>query len=64
MQGFPRGSAVKNPSATREMQETSVPSMGQEDSPQRRKWQPTPVFLPEESHGWSSLVGYSLHVTE
>ena len=27
--------------------------------PWRRKWQPTPVFLPEESHGWRSLVGYS-----
>ena len=25
----------------------------------RRKWQPTPVFLPRESHGWRSLVGYS-----
>ena len=25
-----------------------------------RKWQPTPVFLPGESHGWRSLVGYSL----
>ena len=25
----------------------------------RRKWQPTPVFLPEESHGHRSLVGYS-----
>ena len=24
----------------------------------RRKWQPTPVFLPGESHGWGSLVGY------
>ena len=23
----------------------------------RRKWQPTPVFLPGESHGWRSLVG-------
>ena len=23
-----------------------------------RKWQPTPVFLPEESHGERSLVGY------
>ena len=28
--------------------------------PQRRKWQPTPVFLPGKSHGWSSLAGYSL----
>ena len=25
----------------------------------RRKWQPTPVFLPGESHEWRSLVGYS-----
>ena len=23
----------------------------------RRKWQPTPVFLPGESQGWWSLVG-------
>ena len=27
--------------------------------PWRRKWQPNPVFLPGESHGWRSLVGYS-----
>ena len=27
--------------------------------PWRRKWQPTPVFLPGESHGWRSLEGYS-----
>ena len=25
----------------------------------RRKWQPTPVFLTEKSHGQMSLVGYS-----
>ena len=25
----------------------------------RRKWQPTPVFLPGESYGWRNLVGYS-----
>ena len=25
----------------------------------RRKWNPTPVFLPGESHGWRSLVGCS-----
>ena len=24
----------------------------------RRKWQPTPVFLPGESQGWGSLVGH------
>jgi len=26
----------------------------------RRKWQPTPVFLPGESQGWESLVGCHL----
>ena len=26
----------------------------------RRKWQPTPVFLPGESQGWRSLVGCRL----
>ena len=28
--------------------------------PWRRKWQPTPVFLPEKSYGQRRLVGYSL----
>ena len=27
--------------------------------PWRRKWQPTPVFLPEKSYGERSLAGYS-----
>ena len=27
--------------------------------PWRRKWHPTPVLLPGESHGGRSLVGYS-----
>ena len=27
--------------------------------PWRRAWQPTPVFLPGESHGQRNLVGYS-----
>ena len=30
----------------------------------RRKWQPTPVFLPGESHGQRSLVGYSPRVAK
>ena len=30
----------------------------------RRKWQPTPVFLPGKSHGQRSLAGYSPRVTE
>ena len=28
--------------------------------PWRQKWQPSPVFLPRESHGQRSLAGYSL----
>ena len=27
--------------------------------PQRRAWQPTPVFLPGKFHGQRSLAGYS-----
>ena len=27
--------------------------------PWRRKWQPTPVFLPQKSHGQRGLGGYS-----
>ena len=30
----------------------------------RRKWQPTPVFLPGESQGWGSLVGCRLWVAQ
>ena len=40
------------------MQETQVQSLGQED-PQRRRWQPTPVFLSGESHGQRSPKGHS-----
>ena len=38
--------------------ETRVRSLGRED-PWKMKWLPTPVFLPGESHGQRSLVGYS-----
>ena len=40
----------------------SIPGSGR--SAWRRKWQHTPVFLPGESHGQRSLVGYSLCVTK
>ena len=40
------------------MQETWVRSLVGK-IPWRRKWQPTPVFLPGESHGQRGLVGYS-----
>ena len=38
--------------------QTQVRSLGQK-IPWRRKWQPTPVFLPGKSHGQGSLAGYS-----
>ena len=41
------------------MQEMWVQSLGWAD-PRRRKWQPTPVFLPGRSQGQRSLEGYSL----
>ena len=31
---------------------------GVQKIPQRRKWQPTPVFLPGEFHKQRSLMGY------
>ena len=34
-----------------------IPGLGR--FPWRRKWQPTPVLLPEKFHGLRSLVGYS-----
>jgi len=37
--------------------EDSIPRLGR--FPWRRAWQPTPVFLPEKSHGQRRLVGYS-----
>ena len=40
------------------MQEMWVQSLGRDD-PWRRKWQPTPVFLPGKSHGQRSVVGYN-----
>ena len=33
--------------------------LGMRRFPWRRAWQPTPVFLPGESHGQRSPVGYS-----
>ena len=46
---------VKDPPT---MQETWARSLGRED-PLEEAWQPTPVFLPGESHGQRSPVGHS-----
>ena len=52
---------VKNPPVMQEMQVTRVWSLGQED-PLEEKMAPTPVFLPEKSHGQRSLEGYSPYI--
>ena len=56
--GFSGGSVVNNLPAMQDMQEPQVRSLGWEDT-RRRKWQPTPVYLPGKSHGQRSLVGCS-----
>ena len=47
-----------------EIKKTLAPWKKSYDQPiqhiQRRKWQPTPVFLTGESQGWGSLVGCRL----
>ena len=53
--GFPGGSEVKA-SACNAGDLGSIPGSGR--FPWRSKWQPTPVFLPGESHGRRSPVGY------
>ena len=53
--GFPGGSVVKNHLPSRRCR--FHPWVGK--IPWRRKWQPTPVFLPGKSHGQTSLAGYS-----
>ena len=42
------------------MQETWIFDTWAGKVPWRRKWQPTPAFLPGEPHGQRSLVGYSV----
>ena len=50
--------AVKNLPAVQKMRDTRFfPGVGK--ITWRRKWQPTPVFLPGKVHGQRSLVGYS-----
>ena len=54
---FPDGSAVKSLPANAG-DKSSIPGSGR--LPWRRKWQPTPVFLPGKSQGQRNLAGYSL----
>ena len=57
-QSFPGGASGKEPaSQCRRLKRQRVyPRVGKIFC--RRKWQPTPVFLPRKSHGQRSLAGY------
>ena len=58
MKGFPGGTSGKEPTCQcrRHKRYGFDPTIGK--IPWRRAWQATPVFLPGESHGQRSLVGY------
>ena len=57
--GFPGSASGKEPACQcrRRKRLGFNPWVGK--TPWRRTWQPTPVFLPGESHGQRSLEGYS-----
>ena len=55
---FPGGSAGKEFFLQCRRCERCVSVPGLEIFPWRRKWQPSPIFLPEKSHGQRSLAGY------
>ena len=60
VKGLPQWLSGKEPSA---MQQRQIQSLGRKIL-WRRKWQPTPVFLPGKSNGQRSLVVYSPRVTK
>ena len=57
--GFPGGSSGKEP--TYQCRRHTRLGFGPQTRkiPWKRAWEPTPVFLPGESHGQRSLAGYS-----
>ena len=57
--GFPGGSLVKNPPANAGNVRRPGFDPWVRKIPWRRAWQPTPAFLPGESHGQRSVAGYS-----
>ena len=58
LKGFQGGSSGREPACHCRKRERHGFGLGWED-PCRRKWQPTPVFLPGEFHGQRSLAGCS-----
>ena len=59
VRGFPGGTGGKEPTCLCRRHEKPGFNLWVRKIPWRRKWQPTPVFLPGESHEQRSLAGYS-----
>ena len=57
--GFPGGTSGKEPACQCRRQKRRGFKPWVREIPWRRAWQPTPVFLPGETRGQRSLVGYS-----
>ena len=57
--GFPGGSSGKEPTCQYRKSKRCGFSPWVEKIPWRKKWQPTPAFLPGKSHGQRSLADYS-----
>ena len=58
--GLPGGISGKEPAANAGEERDARFNPWVEKFPWRRKWQPTPVFLPGKSPGQKKLAGYSL----
>ena len=57
--GFPGGTSGKELACQCRRQKRCKFDPWVRKIPWRRSWQPTPVFLPGESHGQRSLAGYN-----
>ena len=64
IQGIPKSSELKNPPAMCRRHRRCEFNPWVRKIPWRRKWQPTPVFLPGKFRGQRSLAGYSPKVTK
>ena len=60
VEGFPGDAGGKEPTSQYRRHKRCRFNSWVGKIPWRRKWHPTPVFLPGKSHGQRSLVGYSL----
>ena len=60
IRGFPGGASGKEPACQCRRHKRHGLNLWVGGIPWRRAWQPSPVFLPGESHGQRSLAGYNL----